>query len=218
MKRLGFVALLTACALAWCMAVPAAAASEFYIRIQGPKPVRVPALTGRGGGAAIAFENDLTIGSATGGAGTGKVKFGEITITKEPKNSGALSSAIAGGSPESKPVNAAPLMRQTVTVGCAGFEVQADYGKGPVHGVLASQSVDGLCIFAVPMSASPADAIVRVGLSSVPPGWSFNSQPQSRCIRAGETLDGALAETQAIFSFQWSPVRAAAPGAPCGRT
>ena len=217
MRRQGVLAFVAVCAFIGGLTVPAQAANVFYVRIQGPKPVRAQA-PGHGGGAAIGFENNVAVGSATGGLANGKTKSGEITITKEPTNVGSMSTAIAETQAARPLGSSAPQIRETVTVGCAGFDVAADFGKGPVRGVLASQSVDGLCIFAVPMSAQTADAIVRVGLSGMPPGWSFNSQPQSKCVRSGDTLDGSLAETQSIFSFQWSLVRPVAMGGPCGKT
>lgn len=217
MIRQGVFAFVAVCAFIGSLTVPVQAANVFYVRIQGPKPVRAQA-PGHGGGAAIGFENNVALGSATGGLANGKTKSGEITITKAPANAAPMSTSIAE-TQAAKPLGSSPpLIRETVTVGCSGFDVAADFGKGPVRGVLASQSVDGLCIFAVPMSAQTADAIVRVGLSGMPPGWSFNSQPQSKCIRSGDTLDGSLAETQSIFSFQWSLIRPVALGGPCGKT
>jgi len=184
---------------------PAAAAYDFYVRIQGPKP-SVPQSPNRNI-AVIAFSfSVIPPRDPSGNAITGKRTHGAITIATEPLNAAAIT-------------NLNPAMREIVTVGCQGFDVQADYGKGPVHGVLASQSVDGLCIFAVPMSAPAANAIVRIGLPDTPTGWSFNSQPQSKCIRSGDTLDGTLGASQDIFSFQWGPSRALllAPAGPCGK-
>ena len=220
MRKQIAVALMLACATGAACAAPAAAALEFYVRIQGPKPVS-PAHGVRNGSLAhLSFESDVpaTIGSGTKGAGSGKMKFGEITITREAGPANALSAAIAapqlGSSPPSAP---ATLVHQVVAVGCSAFDVQADFGKGPVKGALAGQSVDGVCIYAIPMTAAAQEAIVRVGLPDTPPGWSFNSQPQSKCVRSGETLDGTLAESQDIFSFMWSAHAANAmlPQSPC---
>ena len=172
----------------------------------------------------LSFESDVpaTIGSATKGAGSGKMKFGEITITKGVENAAVLGAApVAAAQLASAPISGpAPLVHQVVTVGCGGFDVQADFGKGPVKGALAAQSVDGVCIYTIPMTAAAQEAIVRVALPDTPPGWSFNSQPQSKCVRSGETLDGTLSESQDIFSFMWSPhaTNAMLPQSPCAKT
>lgn len=202
-------------------AVPAHAAYEFYVRIQGPKPdqVQSPAIAHRNI-AVIAFSFSVVSPRDPSSGVTGKRTHGAITILTEPSVSAAATNLnpVSPPSPKANATPAAVALREIVTVGCEGFNVQADYGKGPVRGVLASQSVDGLCIFAVPMSAPAANAIVRIGLPDTPAGWSFNSQPQSKCIRSGDTLDGTLGASQDIFSFQWGPARTPMlPPGPCGR-
>jgi hypothetical protein len=199
---------------------PACAAYDFYVRIQGPKP-SLPQSANRNA-AVIAFSFSIVSPrDPSGNAITRKRTHGAITIVTEPLTTAAITSVSPGppSSPKGVGVPAAMEIHEIVTVGCQGFDVQADYGKGPVHGVLAGQSVDGLCIFAVPMTVPAANAIVRIGLPDTPPGWSFNSQAQSKCIRSGDTLDGTLGASQDIFSFQWGPSRAAmlAQAGPCGK-
>jgi hypothetical protein len=220
------VAVILALGLAVFAPAPASAAFEFYVRIQGPKPSK-PSTTAnlKAHGAAIAFEYTVpAVQTSSGGAGAGKVKFGDITIKDEmgPTSSFVPANSAAATTPSPKPGGAAApaLVREVVRVGCDGFDVQADFGRGPVRGVLASQSVDGSCIFGVVMPSAAANAIVRIGLRETPPGWSFNGQPQSKCMRSGDTLDGTLGGSPGIFSFQWGAARSVAmlPSGPCGKS
>lgn len=203
---------------------PATAAYEFYVRIQGPKAVKPVTAAGnlKSHAPAIEFaQNVIALRDAATGQASGKRQYGQITISLE---AGVLPGAamVANPSPTATLATGAALapgsVRELVTVGCAAFDVQADYGSGPVRGVLASQSVNGLCIFGVTMPSQSANAIVRIGLPTMPPGWSFNSQPQSKCVRSGETLDGTLDASPKIFSFQWGATHAVAlPPGPCGK-
>jgi hypothetical protein len=210
-----------ALALVGSYAAPAAAAYEFYIRIQGPKPTKPTSTVAPKHVAVIAFEfSVVSPRDPASGQTTGRRQWGPITIVREAPSSAALALANAGFSPPTSPSPGANagMVREIVTVGCDGLDVQADYGQGAVRGVLAAQSVDGLCIFGVSMPSQSANAIVRIGLTNTPPGWSFNSPPQSKCVRSGETLDGTLGASPAIFSFQWGAARSGAlPSGPCGK-
>jgi hypothetical protein len=221
MTRQIALALAMALAVVGSHAAPAAAAYEFYIRIQGPKPAKPPSTVVSKHVAVIAFEFSVTSPrDAASGQATGKRQWGPITIVREAPISAVVTIANAGISPLTSPSPGANagVLHEIVTVGCDGLDVQADYGQGAVRGVLAAQSVDGLCIFGVSMPSQSANAIVRIGLTNTPPGWSFNSPPQSKCVHSGETLDGTLGASPGIFSFQWGAARSGARLAgPCGK-
>ncbi len=221
MTRQIALALAMALAVVGTHAAPAAAAYDFYIRIQGPKPTKTTSAVVPKHVAVIAFEfSVVSPRDPASGQTTGKRQWGSITIVREAPTSAALALANAAVIPPTSPspgVNAG-MVHEIVTVGCDGLDVQADYGQGAVRGVLAAQSVDGVCIFGVSMPSQSANAIVRVGLTNTPPGWSFNSPPQSKCVHSGETLDGTLGASPAIFSFQWEAARSGAlPPGPCGK-
>jgi hypothetical protein len=221
MTRQIALVLALALAVAGSNAAPASASYEFYIRIQGPKPAKPTSTVAPKHVAVIAFEfSVISPRDAASGQAIGKRQWGPITIVREAPTSTAAALVNAGLSAPTSPSPGANagMVHEIVTVGCDGLDVQADYGQGAVRGVLAAQSVDGLCIFGVSMPSQAANAIVRIGLTNTPPGWSFNSPPQSKCVHSGETLDGTLGASPAIFSFQWGAARSAVlPPGPCGK-
>jgi hypothetical protein len=221
MTRQIALALALTLAIVGSHAAPATAAYEFYIRVQGPKPAKPTSTVAPKHVAVIAFEfSVISPRDPASGQAIGKRQWGSITIVREAPTSAAVplvSTGLTAPTSPSPGANAS-LVHEIVTVGCDGLDVQADYGQGAVRGVLAAQSVDGLCIFGVSMPSQAANAIVRIGLTNTPPGWSFNSPPQSKCVHSGETLDGTLGASPAIFSFQWGAARSAAlPPGPCGK-